>query len=540
MSQFLSALGKVVHEIVECVKKSTQHATSSKTSQALIFGGCVGALVYFWIKRRRRFPPGPFALPFFGNVFALRKKEPLYVTLDRWVDESYGPVISLQLGPVSCVTLNRLDQVVEALIEKGEDFSGRHHVCSLRVQTEGFKDIIFADQSAAWKLCKKITSRALTRYLESGDLDSVVHHVVGIVTDKMAEETDAFDPRPYLSSLVFHLLDTVCFGELKDFDHPSIQRISSVFHALVEESGQGFVEDLLPILRFAPTRKFRKFEELLGQFLDYIHLQVDEHRDTFSRGDCLRDVVDCLLAEEEEEEGKKEEEGEKEMEGEEEAGKGGVFTATHVGQIINDIFGGGVETLQQTLEWALLFMAGYPEEQARVHAEIDNLTVGQHWPVSADRPKLIYTEATLCEILRLGSAVPLGIPHKTLRHTTVGGYDIPANTMILINHWALLRDPDQWDSPTEFRPSRFLDNDGKLKADVKSWVPFSVGDRACLGESLAKRQLLLVLACLLKRFEVSLPPSAGVEGMGWDWSPLCGDGLITHAPKPYRIILTER
>ena len=173
------------------------------------------------------------------------------------------------------------------------------------------------------------------------------------------------------------------------------------------------------------------------------------------------------------------------------------------------------------------------QEQSKVQAEIDMVT-GSRLPGVADRAKLVYTEAALYEIMRLGIVAPLGVPHQTLCDTSVGGYDIPQNTMVFINHWALHNDPKEWDSPQEFRPSRFIDEAGKLKPKVKSWLPFSAGRRACLGEFVAKPKLLLIFACIMKRFKVALP-----AGAVFDPSPQTGS-MVLHIPKPYKIIVTER
>ncbi|KAL8595567.1 hypothetical protein ACOMHN_025604 [Nucella lapillus] len=274
MSELLSSIKKafvdtVLRPTVEYLQELRNCASGLKTSQILVVGAASSTLLsYFLWRKQHRLPPGPFALSLVGNVFAFRKKEPFYVTLHRWATESYGPLITLQLGPVRCVTLNSLDVVLEALVEKGEAFSGRLQLCSLGVQTENFRDIIFANDSAEWRLRKSLATRALRCYMESERRDEVVHHVVNMVTDKMALEKDAFNPHPYISILIFHLLDTLCFGKKTDFDDPSIQRISTIFRAFSEEVRTGFLEDLLPFLQHVPTRKFGKFQELTGQFLD--------------------------------------------------------------------------------------------------------------------------------------------------------------------------------------------------------------------------------------------------------------------------------
>ena len=76
---------------------------------------------------------------------------------------------------------------------------------------------------------------------------------------------------------------------------------------------------------------------------------------------------------------------------------------------------------------------------------------------------------------------------------------------------------------------------GKLKTKVESWIPFSVGRRACLGESVAKPELALILACLLKRFTISLP-----EGAVYDIGDNVESGISLNTPKPFKIVVSPR
>ena len=81
----------------------------------------MGFLAYNLTKKRYRLPPGPFAWPLLGNLLSMRsKEESLYVTLSRWAKEKYGPVITIYFGPIPCVTLNNIDVVTEALVQKGK------------------------------------------------------------------------------------------------------------------------------------------------------------------------------------------------------------------------------------------------------------------------------------------------------------------------------------------------------------------------------------------------------------------------------------
>ena len=75
---------------------------------------------------------------------------------------------------------------------------------------------------------------------------------------------------------------------------------------------------------------------------------------------------------------------------------------------------------------------------------------------------------------------------------------------------------------------------GKLKTKQEGWSPFSGGRRSCLGETVAKPELLLILSCLLKRFTFSLP-----EGAVYDPNYLVS-GIAIHRPKPYKVVVTPR
>ena len=113
------------------------------------------------------------------------------------------------------------------------------------------------------------------------------------------------------------------------------------------------------------------------------------------------------------------------------------------------------------------------------------------------------------------------------------GYDVPKNTLVMINHWALHHDPKAWNDVNEFIPERFLDTDGKLGTKPTNWLPFSAGRRVCLGESVAKPELHLIFACLMQRFTWRLP-----DGETAHLSPL-GSSLIMY-PRPHRMVIEPR
>lgn len=119
-------------------------------------------------------------------------------------------------------------------------------------------------------------------------------------------------------------------------------------------------------------------------------------------------------------------------------------------------------------------MAAYPGEQAKLQEELDEVLQGRS-PDLKDLGSLPFTEAAIAETQRIRSVVPVGIPHGTLQDTELEGYDIPKGTMVVPLQWAIHMDPNLWDNPQLFNPSRFIDPEGRfVKPDF--FLPYQTGE----------------------------------------------------------------
>ncbi|XP_013383552.1 steroid 17-alpha-hydroxylase/17,20 lyase-like [Lingula anatina] len=198
-----------------------------------------------------------------------------------------------------------------------------------------------------------------------------------------------------------------------------------------------------------------------------------------------------------------------------------------------DIFFAGTITTSDTLKWIAMYVADNPKVQAKIHKELDGLgnDVGK---LRHCRNKMNYCEAVQREVLRMRPAAPAGLRHQTIRDTKLGGYDIPKGTLVYANIWAIHHDPKNWESPEVFKPERFLNKDGSLKeVDHKIWLPFASGKRKCVGEAIAKANLMTIMALFFRRFKVSFPP-----GVQPDFEPVMYE--IACSPKPQKLIVQKR
>jgi cytochrome P450 len=139
----------------------------------------------------------------------------------------------------------------------------------------------------------------------------------------------------------------------------------------------------------------------------------------------------------------------------------------------------------------------------RLQEEIESV-VGQHGKVKeSDLATMKYLHCVVKETLRLYPAGPLMIPHESVEAVTVGGYYIPKKTTIMVNVWAIGRDPNVWGAyASDFKPERFME-DGHINLTDQSdfsMIPFGSGRRGCPGASMAIPIIELALAQLLHTF----------------------------------------
>ncbi|XP_062620092.1 steroid 17-alpha-hydroxylase/17,20 lyase-like [Saccostrea cucullata] len=489
--------------------------------QTILAGLTIGYLVYYVIKRMRyRLPPGPWCIPLVGHYKIYGSVE-IHKKIAE-LSKKYGPVVHVKFGPKMLIVLNNIDVTLEAMVKKKADFAGRPKINSMEVFTEGGKDIAFTTYSPTWKLHRKIAGKALRHYLQGDLLESMVQDNAEKFLNKMAEEKEPFFFKDFVDQMIFHQLYTICFGEKRPVDDPEVKALLKLDNDLFDLFGTGLAEDLVPYLKdIYPTARWEKFKKMTEEILQLLHTKFNQHKETFSP-DKNRDFIDSLLMARQE----------AENEGNEDALE--KLDDGYLVQTIADIFFAGVDTTRFTMDWFVYFMTRFPETQIKCQEEIDRV-VGSGRPSMKDRSSLHYTEGCLFETLRLANVAGLGIPHKTICDTQVGGYDIPKSTTVLINFWALHHDTKYWKDPEQFDPTRYLDEDGKMKpTKPESWLPFSAGRRVCLGETVAKPELLLLCANLLQRFDIRLPdgvkanPEYNLKGFG------------IELPSDYKIVVKER
>lgn len=210
------------------------------------------------------------------------------------------------------------------------------------------------------------------------------------------------------------------------------------------------------------------------------------------------------------------------------------LTEDNVIGTMSDIFSAGIETMSTGILWSIIYMVRNPQVQMRVQEELDSVVGRKRMPELKDRDNLPYIEATLAEILRFSSPVPLLFPHSTTVDTHLKGFFIPKGTLVLFNAWAIHNDTTKWSHPELFDPGRFLDKERKLiPPATMSYLPFSAGRRVCLAETLSKIQLFCFVSQLLHKFTFKVDENGALPDKE-------GTFAASLLPKPFKIIAEPR
>ncbi|KAK2192017.1 hypothetical protein NP493_40g00036 [Ridgeia piscesae] len=484
-----------------------------------------GAAIWWFQPGQKKYNPplSPYwTLPLVGNIFQLmRMKKYSYETFcDLSKTKEYNKLFMIHLGPKPVLVLNHIDVVLEALVTKMNDFAGRPNIYTGMLMTEGGKDIMFGDYGPVWKFHRKVAYSAMKKFAFGENLERLVQNSVSKSIAEIQKKGDAaIDMRPVIMLLVFNIACGMAYGKEYDFDDPDFQQFVDLTADFIEVLGSGLPGDIHPWLQYLPSSRYNKFMTMMDLFTKFLHERHAECKENFDPSDP-KSITDCMLQAQ-----KEAEEEDKEMKD--------VLTDTHIMMATMDVFGAGIDTITTMLIQFIAHMIQHPDIQERVHQEIDVALGGAQLPTLSHRSKMTFTEACLCETLRLGTLLPLGVPVKTTCDTSVAGFDIPKDTMVIVNMWAIHRDPDFWSDPHSFNPDRFLDDAGNLVHKPSSYMPFSMGRRVCLGKSVAQSSLMLAIPQLMRQFRFSSPS-------GKEFKLEFEESGFARIPKSYEFLVAAR
>ncbi|XP_074310525.1 cytochrome P450 71A25-like [Silene latifolia] len=174
--------------------------------------------------------------------------------------------------------------------------------------------------------------------------------------------------------------------------------------------------------------------------------------------------------------------------------------------VAQDMLAGGIETSATLLEWIMSELLLYPRVMKRLQDEVRGFCKGTTTVGEDDLKDMIYLKAVIKEGLRLHPPLPLLLFREPSQDTKVHDYDISAGTQVIINAWAIQRNPAYWEEPEEFKPERFMITSVDIKQGRDfDFIAFGAVRRGCPRMSFAMIKVELALANLVSQFNWKLP-----------------------------------
>ncbi|KAK3578379.1 hypothetical protein CHS0354_025473 [Potamilus streckersoni] len=474
--------------------------------------------VHYLTKWPTDIPPYPKpVLPIFGNLLSIVNKDVLECF--RKLRSQYGDIYSFYMGSQLMIVISGYRIIKEALVQNGRLFSDRPiNFLSEKVNKNNGIILISGDK---WKEHRRFAMNALQNFgfgrpsFEQNILEEAQELV------KIFEEQNGqpFQTKGIINTCVANVISHIVFG--KRFKHTDAN-FRDLLYTIEEASkivgNASVLVNCFPFLQYLPgdPLKMRHMINISKKINKFSEVMCLEHKLTYKE-DIARDVIDLYIS--------KAYEMEK-------AGKPSTFTDEQLYILIGDLFGAGSETTATSIRWALLNFLHFPEIQKKCFEDIDQVVGRERLPNLKDKEQLPYLEATILEIMRVYPLAPLAVPHAVSKEILFRGYRIPKGTTILVNLDSVLHDPSTFKDPDVFQPERYLDAQGHI-TKPEEHIPFSIGRRMCLGESVARMELFLFLTALIQKFEF-LP----IDG---EYPPeLTGILGITYSPKPFLIRAVRR
>uniref|UniRef100_A0A671LQ11 Steroid 21-hydroxylase n=1 Tax=Sinocyclocheilus anshuiensis TaxID=1608454 RepID=A0A671LQ11_9TELE len=452
---------------------------------------------------------GPPSLPLLGNMLDLAQEHlPIHLTS---LACRYGNIYRLNCGNTTMVILNNSEIIREALIKKWSDFAGRPHSYTGDIVSSGGRTISLGDFSEEWKAHRRVAHSALHRCTRDS-LHSVIekqaHHLCQVLWDYNGKSVDLSEDFTVAAS---NVITTLTFGKSYDKSSVDLKKLQDCLNKIVSLWGSPWISvlDSFPLLRKLPNPPFSRLmkevarrDELIGK-----HIEEFKKSDHKEGGTVTSSLLKSL-----------------------EPPQGGTLTDTHVHMTTVDLLIGGTETTSALLNWTVAFLLHRPEVQNKVYEELCGV-LDVRYPQYSDRHRLPYLCALINEMLRLRPVAPLAVPHRAIQNSSIAGHFIPKNTIIIPNLYGAHHDPEVWDDPYSFKPERFLEGGG---GSLRALIPFGGGARLCLGEAVAKMEMFLFTAYLLRDFQFL--PASKEEPL----PDLRGVASVVLKVKPYTVIAHPR
>ncbi|BBN12670.1 protein MpCYP829F4 [Marchantia polymorpha subsp. ruderalis] len=504
-----------MENIMEATRRSVldlMSAAGTTMSQYTVATACIVILVGMLILKsvlgnKLRLPPGPRGLPMIGHLHLLGTAP--HQTLLA-MSQKHGHIIRLNFGVYPTVVVSSPDLAREVL--KTQD----QHLAS-RPTFESGKILAYDNQSTSlrpygdkWRMMRKIMSTELlsgkrieqSQKIRTEELRNTVEDILSDGHNGQLVDIDA-----KLTALVLN--QTTRFNFRRRYygtKRTDVAEGAEAFQDLVKVIGGTsffFPGEFFPFLKFLDLggveKKMRKLAHQADVFYSSILASHRNPDGSYIPKDSVdMDFVDVLLA--------FQRDNTNEF----------FISDDQIKASIQDVIIASSSTSSASMIWGLAELMRNPGVLKKAQQELDEVVGRERVVEEADLARLPYLRAMVKETFRLHPVLPLLLPHQSDVDVKIGGYDIPAGTRVMVNTYAIGRDPSIWKSALDFTPERFLGSSIDVKGQNFELLPFGAGRRMCVGFNLGLVTVEYGLAQILHCCDLQLPEGISPKDVNMD------------------------
>lgn len=444
--------------------------------------------------------PGPKPLPIFGNTLDVdaRNAHHSFAEMAKW----YGAIFQVNILGQNTVVVNDSQLLKEMLgsIPHGEVFNDRPENAYSKYLVYDCNDLLFGSANRKTMTLRKMYLSGLRHYGDGTEhFENLTEHILKQFLQEVKEtkESDFCVSqciRKSFGNIIISFLTGKPAGEHDgDLLHDFIENVS-----LLEATQESIIYKYIPFMTV-----------LSGHFTNVLGRAQEARERLLER--CFFGVQNSFEENQAEPTGFLAEILKLQFEENIKHGKD-FITETNMKALALDTALSATEATVTALMNSFALLVEHTDVAKAIHAEIDKVIGNNRLPKISDKNSMPYTMATIWEILRYTSHMPLSIPHKVSKSYTLKGFSIPKNAVLLPNLWYIHHDPTIWKDPWVFRPNRFLDSEGKLLHHehklMQSVLPFSTGQRKCPGEAMGLSRMFMYIVSVLQSFDLA-PSTSG-------------------------------
>jgi cytochrome P450 len=429
---------------------------------------------------KRRYPNGPtisLTRAVIGQIFPSKHRfDPLAFYLGT--AREYGDIAYFRLGPLRIYLLNHPELIRQVLVEQAPKF----HKPSLlkRGARLSLGRGLLTSDGPLWKQQRKLIQPAFRH----DRLAAAYGDVISEYADRMVSSFEDGEVRSIdddMGKLTLAIVVKSLFGEELSRD---AGEMGELLLAVADASNER-LNSPFGLLSWIPTRRNLRERRALARFDEIVRVLIRKRRQSVKQRE---DLLSALLSAAD-------------------ADSGARMSDRQLRDEMMTLFLAGQDTTAHALTWTWYLLARHPDVEAKLLEELGRVLAGRA-PRATDLPNLPYTEMIVREAIRLFPPAPF-FARQPIEDVTVGEWEIPKGSLIVVSVYALQRDRRFFPEPEQFNPDRFAAG-WEERISRFAYLPFGGGPRVCIGNGFAMMEARLVLATVAQRCKLLLESNAEI------------------------------